>query len=178
MVFARLFKWRRPPHPAEGLYSALVEQARHPAFYTSYGVVDGFEERFDLLVLHAHLVVRRLTAGGEADLAQRIFDTLFLDMDRTLRAMGVGDMSVGKRVKDMVRAYYGRTAAYETALRDSDGKALAVAIARNIFGTSEVGEGAERLARQVSVTIDALAGQLMTEIAQGQIRFPDPETTA
>ncbi len=178
MVFERLFKWRRPRHPAEALYSALVDQARHPAFYTSYGVVDGFEQRFDLLVLHAHLVIRRLTAGGESELAQRIFDTLFLDMDRTLRAMGVGDMSVGKRVKDMVRAYYGRTAAYEAALADGRNDALAGAIARNIFGSSEVDAGAERLARQVRVTIDALSSQPATEIVGGQPRFPDPETTA
>ncbi len=178
MVFERLFKWRRPRHPAEALYSALVDQARHPAFYTSYGVVDGFEERFDLLVLHAHLVIRRLSADGRADLAQRTFDTLFLDMDRTLRAMGVGDMSVGKRVKDMVRAYYGRTAAYEAALTVGDGNALATAIARNIFGSSVVGEGAQRLTRQVRATIDALASQPVIEIAEGQPRFPDPETTA
>ena len=72
-----------------------------------------------MLVLHAHLVIRRLAADGRATQAQELFDTLFLDMDRTLRLMGVGDMSVGKRIKDMTRAYYGRTTAYESALADT-----------------------------------------------------------
>ena len=178
MVFERLFKWRRPRPPAEALYEALVGQARHPAFYTSYGVADGFEERFDLLVLHAHLVIRRLAAGGESALAQRLFDIMFLDMDGTLRAIGVGDMSVGKRVKDMIRAYYGRTAAYEAALVAPSDAELARTIARNIFGAAEVGEAASRLARQVRATVAALAEQPMAEIAAGRPAFPDPETTA
>ncbi|GHD47602.1 ubiquinol-cytochrome c chaperone [Thalassobaculum fulvum] len=178
MVFERLFKGRRQQRPAEAVYEAVVRQARHPVFYTEYGVVDGFEERFDMLVLHVHLVVRRLAEGGAADRAQEVFDALFFDMDRTLRAIGVGDMSVGKRVKDMIRAYYGRTASYEAALTGPAESALAAALARNVFGSHEAGAGAERLARHVRVTVAALAAQPTAEIANGSIGFPDPGSTA
>src|SRR3546814_4340420 len=74
MVFERLFKGRRQYRPAETLYETVVAQARHPAFYTEYGVADGFEQRFDMLVLHAHLLIRRLTAAGAGELAQTLFD--------------------------------------------------------------------------------------------------------
>lgn len=182
MVFERLFKGRRQSRPAEAVYEAIVAQARHPAFYTDYGVADGFEERFDLLVLHVHLVVRHLTKAGAGDRAQALFDAMFFDMDRSLRAIGVGDMSVGKRVKDMVRAYYGRTAAYDSALQESADDALAVTLHRNIFGADAAagtapGEGPSRLARQVRATVAELSAQPVDDIAAGRIRFPDPRST-
>jgi len=178
MVFERLFKGRRQQRPAEAVYEAVVRQARHPAFYTEYGVTDGFEERFDMLVLHIHLVVRRLTEGGAGDRAQQVFDALFFDMDRTLRAIGVGDMSVGKRVKDMVRAYYGRTASYEAAIAAPSESELAAALARNVFGGDGGSTGVERLARQVRATVASLAAQPVGEIGIGHIDFPDPGSTA
>lgn len=175
MVFERLFKGRAR-RPAEVLYDAVVAQARRPAFYTDYGIRDGFEERFDLLVLHVHLVVRRLAAAGGGRAAQALFDTLFFDMDRTLRAMGVGDMSVGKRVKDMVRAYYGRTAAYDEALAEAEGPRLAAALARNVYGGAGTGDP-ERLARYVRLAASGLAPQTPAELLAGALRFPDPGAT-
>jgi len=177
MVFERLFKGRRQSRPAETIYEAVVAQARHPAFYVDYGVADGFEERFDLLVLHVHLVVRRLTEGGAAPQAQDLFDAMFHDMDRTLRAIGVGDMSVGKRVKDMIRAYYGRTAAYDSALVDAAEGALAATLARNVFGAAAADPRSERLARQVRATIAGLAALPVDEIVAGRVHFPDPRST-
>src|SRR3546814_20574086 len=108
MVFERLFKGRRQYRPAETLYETVVAQARHPAFYTEYGVADGFEQRFDMLVLHAHLLIRRLTAAGAGELAQTLFDALFFEMDRSLPPTGVGDSSVGHRVQDQLGAAYCR----------------------------------------------------------------------
>jgi len=177
MVFERLFKGRLSRRPAQAIYEAVVDQARHPAFYTTYGVADRFEQRFDLLVLHTHLVVAQLTRDGATALAQNLFDALFFDMDRTLRAMGVGDMSVGKRVKDMVRAYYGRTAAYEDALSQPGDDALAAALARNVFAAESVDDNARRLARHVRATAKALGSQGGVAIAEGRLRMPDPEET-
>lgn len=182
MVFERLFKGRRQSRPAEAVYDAVVAQSRHPAYYTEYGVADGLEERFDLLVLHIHLVIRQLTREGAGSRAQELFDAMFFDMDRTLRGIGVGDMSVGKRVKDMVRAYYGRTAAYDSALAEGGDEALAIALDRNIFGADPAaetapGDGAVRLAGQVRAMVAELAAQSVDDIAAGRIRFPDPRST-
>ncbi|MEQ8397213.1 ubiquinol-cytochrome C chaperone family protein [Thalassobaculum sp.] len=177
MVFERFFKGRRHRRAVEAVYDAIVEQARHPVFYTDYGVADGFEERFELLVLHVHLVVRRLAADGRPGLAQELFDTLFLDMDRTLRLIGVGDMSVGKRVKDMSRAYYGRTTAYESALSDASTDALAAALARNVFSDPEPTDRGRRLARYVRAAVEGLKAQSLDDISAGSVGFPGPETT-
>jgi cytochrome b pre-mRNA-processing protein 3 len=151
----------------------VVSQARSPAFYADMGVSDSLEGRFDLLVLHLHLVVRRLSRpglDGGASLGQKLFDTFFHDMDRTLRAIGVGDMSVGKKVKDMVRAYYGRCAVYEEALADAGDAALVEALSRNVFAG---GDGdAESLAayvRRAQASIDAQPEQ---QILSGSVAFP------
>src|SRR5512135_2803202 len=118
----KLFK--RGPHEAEAtrLYDAIVSQARRPEFYEGGGVPDSIDGRFELIVLHAYLVLRRLRAAGGAGepLAQALVDVLFADLDASLREMGAGDLGVGKRVKRMATAFYGRIGAYE-ASENKDG---------------------------------------------------------
>jgi hypothetical protein len=59
---------------------------------------------------------------------------MFSDFDRALREMGTGDLSVGKHVKRMALAFYGRIHAYEEGLAGGD-SALDAALVRNVFGT-------------------------------------------
>ena len=44
------------------------------------------------------------------------FDSMFADMDLSLREMGAGDIGVSKRVRVMAEAFLGRLDAYVTAL--------------------------------------------------------------
>lgn len=158
---------------AERLYDAVVEQARTPGFYADFGVADHLEGRFDLLVLHLHLVIRRLSATGDPaarKAAQALFDTFFHDMDRTLRAMGVGDMSVGTKVKDMVRAYYGRCAAYEEALAGEGD--LAAAITRNVYQGAEDAAQAPALAAYVQRAREGIDAMPVEELMRGSVTFP------
>ncbi len=123
---------------ADRLYRRLVERAREPVFYALCGVPDTLDGRFDMIVLHVALVVRRLRAGDvpEKALAQMLFDTMMDDMDRSLREMGVGDLGVGRRVKAMAKAFYGRARAYDVAL-DAGPTALAEALGRNLFADAD-----------------------------------------
>lgn len=99
MVLGKPF--RRNPHAesAHSLYLRVVAQARQPAFYADFGVPDTVDGRFDLVVLHVFLVLHRLKQDHPqaSDLAQALFDTLFQDMDQSLRELGAGDMG-GKSV--------------------------------------------------------------------------------
>ncbi len=139
MLFKGLFRPDPLQEAARELYGRIVAQAREPGFYRDGGVPDSIDGRFDLIVLHVFLVMNRLKDEAEegSALSQSLFDLLFLDMDRSLREMGVGDIGVGKRVKAMVQAFYGRIAAYDAAL-SADDEALRAALARNLFGTVEV----------------------------------------
>ena len=53
-------------------------------------------------------------------------------MDDNLREMGVGDLTVPKRMQAFGEAFYGRTAAYDLALTDGR-EALAQALCKNIL---------------------------------------------
>ncbi|MCW5752039.1 MAG: ubiquinol-cytochrome C chaperone family protein [Alphaproteobacteria bacterium] len=169
---------RRDPYldPAHRLYVALVGQARQPGFYAGLGVPDSLDGRFEMISLHAFLVLRRLRAAGEPGrrLGQALFDVMFADMDQNLREMGVGDLGVGKRVKAMASGLYGRIAAYEGALAGPDDEAQA-ALRRNVFGTAEPpADALPALALYLRREAEALAGQPDVAIMAGDVRFGAP----
>lgn len=105
-------------------------QARKPVFFTELGVPDTIDGRFDLVVLHAWLVLERLRELGMKDVSQAMIDNLFVSFDESLRDLGVGDIGIGHRVKKMADAFYGRLSAYGAAAEDGT---LKDAILRNIY---------------------------------------------
>ncbi len=115
------------------IYTSIVKQSRQPGFYLNCGVPDTPDGRFDLIVVHTFLVLRRLKdeTGKTTDLAQAIFDLMFADMDQNLREMGTGDMGVGKKIKALAEAFYGRLKAYESGLTGE--ASLEDALDRNLF---------------------------------------------
>lgn len=155
------------------LYTSAVTAAREPALYASLGVPDTLDGRFDLVGLYTALVIRRLRMLPEPGptLAQAVFDAMFNDMDINLREMGVGDLSVGKKVRQMWEAFHGRAKAYEAALDTGDVAALAEALARNVWRGSPPDGAAERLARLALAQQAALAGQEMERLGAGEARF-------
>lgn len=162
---------------AAEVYAAIVANARQPYFYESLGVADTIEGRFDMLLLHAVLVMRRLKSGSPAarDLSQKAFDRMFEDMDGSLREMGVGDLSVGKRVRKMGEMFYGRAAAYGEALDRNDAAALEAAIARNVYPDGGDAEKVKALARYCRAAAVDLDGQEETALLKGKVRFPSPD---
>ncbi|MCC5997396.1 MAG: hypothetical protein JJU18_13625 [Oceanicaulis sp.] len=134
-MFTRLFRKDPLKTRARDLHRDVLEAARRPFLYGPQGAPDTVDGRFDLIVLHAILLFRRLREGGEPGkhAAQLVFDVMFDDLGAALREMGTGDLSVGKRIRAMGEAFYGRASAYEKPLADADAAAMAAAIARNMF---------------------------------------------
>ncbi|ADZ70352.1 ubiquinol-cytochrome C chaperone family protein [Polymorphum gilvum] len=174
MVFS-LFRRRRPTSEY-ALYGAIVAQARQPGFYSPIGVPDTVDGRFDMIVLHAILVFRRLQGEGRevAEFAQKVFDLFFRDMDGSLREMGVSDVGVPRKVKKMAEAFYGRAAAYGTALDDGELGALAAAIDRNVFPEASSPAAARALAAYAMAVAQVLAQQPVEALRRGEVAWPDP----
>jgi cytochrome b pre-mRNA-processing protein 3 len=166
------FKTPAPPASTiETIYGMIVAQAREPAFYASLNVPDTVNGRFDMLVLHLWMMLRHLRGldDGEA-LGQALFDRFCADMDDNLREMGVGDLTVPKRMQEFGEAFYGRTTAYDAALA-SGGDALAAAIGRNVLdGRCDV--SAARIAAYVKDSLDGLESQPRGMVVDGGWRFP------
>jgi cytochrome b pre-mRNA-processing protein 3 len=173
--------FRRNPlrEAAELAYRRIVEQARQPGFFVDLGVPDTVDGRFELIALHAFLYLRRLKREQPESepLAQRLFDTMFTDFDRSLREMGTGDLSVGREVKRMARAFYGRIEAYERGLAE-DASALQAALARNLFGTAPAPAAApdrlEAMAAYLRREAEHLDAQPAAALLTGEFRFGGP----
>ncbi len=168
------FSARNPA--AEALYATAVGAAREPAFYVELGVPDTATGRFDLIVLHVFFLIRRLReADSEArDLAQDLFDHMFADMDRSLREMGVGDLSVGRQVKALAQGFYGRSAMFEAALAAPETD-MAGVLRRNLYGGDETVSTPDRLAslsRYIEAQAKAVATQDVDDLKRGLAVFP------
>jgi cytochrome b pre-mRNA-processing protein 3 len=96
---------------------------------------------------------------------------MFSDMDINLRELGVGDMSVGKRVRAMWEAFHGRSLAYATAMDAGDVAALETALARNVWRGEAPSDGPAALARLMLAQEAFLAAQPMDRLRAGEIRF-------
>jgi cytochrome b pre-mRNA-processing protein 3 len=169
--------FRKPHAPSRGtieaIYGMIVTQAREPLFYRDLAVPDTVNGRFDMLVLHLWMVLRRLKpVEGGLELSQALFDRFCDDMDANLREMGVGDLTVPKRMQAFGEAFYGRTAAYDLALA-AGSEPLAQALCKNILN----GEGSEQ-ARALAVYAEAVIAGL-AEFDEAALRsaawkFPRP----
>jgi cytochrome b pre-mRNA-processing protein 3 len=169
--------FRKPRIPQRGtieaIYGMIVTQAREPLFYRDLAVPDTVNGRFDLVVLHLWMVLRRLapTEGG-GRLSQALFDRFCADMDANLREMGVGDLTVPKRMQAFGEAFYGRVAAYDLALAEG-AEPLAQALCKNILDGKQI-ENARRLAFYATAAITALAGLDDATLQGASWKFPSP----
>jgi cytochrome b pre-mRNA-processing protein 3 len=143
------------------LEAQISARARAPVFYAAFGVPDTIDGRFDMLALHAALVLER----AEGDTAQAVVDTIFVSFDEGLRHLGAGDMGMSRRMKTLAEAFFGRVHAYRDA---HDQAALEAAIARNIFRGKDAAEAAPVLA---AYAMSARAHVAKSDLAAGAIDF-------
>lgn len=181
MILARWFGRGSDVEVSRTVYERIVAQAREPAFYARLGVPDTPDGRFEMLTLHLFLVLHRLKHERSdpvtAALAQRLTDHLVADMDANLREMGAGDLGVGRRVKRMAGALYGRIAAYEVGFDRGEAE-LRQVIRRTVFAaTAPTNEQVAAVTHYLVAARDILDGRTASDLARGAIDFPLPEAT-
>ena len=155
----------------QSLERQISARARARVFFAQFGVPDTMDGRFDLVALHAWLVLARLKAHGLGEAAQALTDALFVSFDEALREQGVSDMGMGRRMRAMADAFYGRCAAYAGATNNAG---MAEALARNVWRGASVDSMAGALARYVESARAALAA---CDLRDAVLDFgPLPET--
>ena len=119
------------------LYRLIVNQARTKEFYLNLKVPDTIDGRFELIVLHFFLLERTLNKEIKKDqlVYKELLDIMYKDFDMSLREIGVGDLSVGKKIYHMTEAFSGRLFAYRKFNTNKNVKIMSLAIKRNIYGT-------------------------------------------
>ncbi len=172
------FNKSQPPEVPQMLYSAVVEQARQPAFFLHHGFADTVTGRFDCLALHLYLFTRRLVADPHplaASLNQEVFDHFVRDTDRALRELGVGDTSVAKRNKKLLRGFYAMVDELGAPLGNGDETLLAETLAAR-FKEHEGDQAtfdASVIARYTLDCAEHLQAQDMEAILAGRLTWPD-----
>jgi cytochrome b pre-mRNA-processing protein 3 len=176
MILAQWRKRRSNRLLIDQLHGKIVAAARRPALYAGFGAPDTFDGRFEIMILHAGLVMRAMSRspGIGAELAQELADSVFRHCDIVLREMGISDIGVPKRIKRMAEAFYGRNKAYGEALDLDDPALLASALSRNVFGEANAAH-AEPLARYVRRCAVALEATPIETFAAGDVAFPAME---
>jgi cytochrome b pre-mRNA-processing protein 3 len=186
--------WRRLRHAerahdahrqiAMQLYQAVVKQARRPVWYRELGVPDTPEGRFEMIALHVALVLRRLRREGVPGqaLGQLLFDTMFVDLDGSLRELGVSDLALGRYIKRLAGNFYARLAALDQSLGEAaagNGRSLAPMLRANVYhGVAPTERQLAALARCLADQDRALATQSGAALRAGMIVWIEPEIPA
>ena len=160
-ILNEMFAWltSRPSRAkAEELYGAVVTVARTPGYYSNFCVPDTTRGRFEMITLVLYLVLERVKRiKGGMDLSQATIETFITDMDDCMREMGVGDLTVPKKVKRAAAAFYERAKDYREALAGEGNAALASALAHHIWDGKPTDEmSSQALAGAVRRQADAL----------------------
>jgi len=99
----------------EQIYNAIIDQSRQSVLYTGYGVPDTPQGRFQMIALHA--------------IPSMLIDRIFKDIELSFREIGVGDLSVPKKMKRYMKDFNGMIQAHSAANADH-----ADIVRRNVFG--------------------------------------------
>ncbi len=177
-MFQRLFgrERNRNRQIVGAVYTEIVAAARRETFFSDWEVPDTPLGRYEMVSLHMFLVQHRLRGetGAAGDVAQALIDEFFLEVDHSLRELGIGDVGVPKRMKKLARMYYGRTATYGAALDAGNLAELTAALARNVRPETRDWPDAGALAAYVIRAAAALGGQPTGDICAGRVIFPSP----
>ncbi|WP_397419923.1 ubiquinol-cytochrome C chaperone family protein [Phenylobacterium sp.] len=171
-----LFRPRPTQLAGQRLHAAAVARARAPDLYIALGAPDTPAGRFELLSAHVYLLLARLKGQGPAatDTAQALFDTYVRGLDNALRELGVGDLSVGKKMRKLGEAFYGRIGAYEAAIAAlPDETPLQDALRRTVY-EGDAGIDPAPLAARLLAERAALAARPLEDLLAGEAGWPAP----
>jgi cytochrome b pre-mRNA-processing protein 3 len=170
-----LFKARPQKAKGERLYASAVAQARRPELYAALGAPDRIDARFELYTAHVVLLLTRLKGAGEepAEVSQALFDTYLGALDHALRELGVGDLSVARKMRRLGATIYTRAQALTDALApEAEPQALEGVLAEALFGGEDGSARAAALAAYIRDARDALAGQPLAQVLDGDVKWP------
>ena len=167
---------QRPAFAAgQALYRAAADKARDPAFYRDAHAPDTVEGRFELYMIHVILLALRLRGQGRAaaETSQVTFDAFLRGLDDAMREMGVGDLSVGKKMRKLGEAFYGRAKRYDALIDDPDG--LSALVRRTLYAdleSDDAEQGAQAVAAYARRAHADLAAQPLQRLLEGEAHFP------
>jgi len=180
-MFINFAKQARNKQTAQQLYGSIVAQARQPYFYRDLNVPDTATCRFEMIVLHMFVLLKSLNekVSKNQDFSQILIETFFSDMDSSLREMGVGDLTVPKKMRKLANAFYARLDVYSKAVEMTDLKELVKALDINFLENTDSPESnivkikGHDLAVYVMTLCTHISKYSVEELQKSMFDFPD-----
>jgi len=179
-MFSAFFKKSVSTTAPQQIYGSLMTHARSPVFFTDYGIPDSVMGRFDMLSLHVYLLARRFRDDGTPiamDLSQEVFDLYVYDVERALRELGIGDTSVPKKKKKMIRSFYGQIDDFDEAINAGNHADISEKVATRYLADTE-NPNPELLTSYMLKTEIHLKEQDMKTMLTGEISWLTPESVS
>ncbi len=175
-MFDFLSRSKKLNNAAHQLFLKVIEQSRDDSFYKNYKVEDSLDGRFDLMTMHMSIILNKLEQHSEindAKLVRRSLQEIMFDnLDLSLREIGVGDLGVGKKIKVMAEAFYGRVAVYQALFKSNNHRDLSEALKRNLYRGRDIEEGVlSEMVNYVFLQWESVNGQSIMDIIKGNISF-------
>ena len=89
------------------LYNKIISLTREKFFYTELYLKDELITRIYLIFFHLGFILELLKKNAKnKKLAQNIYDFFFNNIEFHLREIGHGDVSVNKKMKNLIKLFY------------------------------------------------------------------------
>ena len=87
------------------LYNILLTLSRNIFFYNKIKLSDSFETRIYLMFIHFSIIMI-IYKKKDKKFDQKLYDKLFHSIENNLRELGLGDVAVNKKMKDLNKIFY------------------------------------------------------------------------
>lgn len=166
---------------ARQIYGVVVTQARQPGFYVALGVPDTPTGRYEMVAVHMALLLDRLEQepDGAAETRRLLVETFVTDVDDAMRELGIGDLSVPKRVKRAAGGLHERVGLFRQPLAEGAVAPLAAVLAETALAASGAStlDRSRQLAEYMIASRATLAKQPLAELVAGRAIFARAPTT-
>ena len=92
------------------LYNKILSLSRNKLFYTKLALADTFQNRINLIFFHISFIFIKLNKIKKKNdnklFLQKLFDTVFIQIELNMRELGFGDVTVNKNMKFLVKTFY------------------------------------------------------------------------
>ena len=89
------------------LYNKIISLTREKFFYTEISLKDELITRIYLILFHLGFILELLKKNRKnKEIGQNIYDFFFKNIELHLREIGHGDVSVNKKMKDLIKLFY------------------------------------------------------------------------
>jgi len=92
------------------LYNNILSLSRNKLLYTKFGLNDTFQNRIHLIFIHISFLFIKIKHNNQVKnfkiFYQNVFDLIFKMIERDMRELGHGDVTVNKNMKILVKNFY------------------------------------------------------------------------